>query len=259
VQQARDAIARRADLGDAARLDVDLMDAELAQAAVAQTEHAAARQTTQLALGREFPGLPLPVRSPVLPEPEKLTGEVEAWVARIVEHDHALRAMREDVSRQDLTAQRARADRIPDPMLGVRVLDERDGAERSVGLVFSMPIGSGNRAARADAAMADARASRRDSEAMHRESELEARLTVTHATHAVNRWQAQYRAYGAMALAAARTRKAWELGETDLADRLLADRREREAAIDEQRMRADALKAALLVRLDSHELWAEPQ
>jgi hypothetical protein len=75
------------------------------------------------------------------------------------------------------------------------------------------------------------------------------------ATHGVTRWQAQQRAYRATTAAANRTRAAWELGEIELTDRLLAERREREAAIEEQRLRSEAIASALLIQLDGHELW----
>lgn len=253
--QARDALVRRAALGDAARLDVDLMEAELAQAAVVHTEHNASHQSAAVALSREFPDLPLPVRLTTLPEPMQLEGEAEQWIERIVEHNHELLAMTEDASRHDLLAARARADRVADPLLGLRVLDERDGGERSVGVVFSIPIGTAHRSALASAAVADARAFRRDTDTLRRQLEVSARMNVIQATYAITRWQAQQRAYRAMANAAARTRTAWNLGEIALAEKLLAERRERDAAMEEQRIRSDALTKALLIRLDAHELW----
>jgi hypothetical protein len=48
---------------------------------------------------------------------------------------------------------------------------------------------------------------------------------------------------------------AWELGETGLAERLLAARRARELAYQELTARAEAHEAQLRVRIDSHDLW----
>ncbi|MFN7184221.1 MAG: TolC family protein, partial [Thermomonas haemolytica] len=55
--------------------------------------------------------------------------------------------------------------------------------------------------------------------------------------------------------AAARTRRAWELGEAPLAEWLLAQRNARASRSQERQARVDALEATLLVRIDSHELW----
>lgn len=254
--QARDALARREALGDAASLDVNLIDAEVAQAVVIYTEHKTAHQATSVALSQAFPALPLPVRLPLLPEPKPLQGEPDEWVERIIEHNHELLGMTADASRHALLATRARADRIGDPSLGLRVVDEQASGDRSVGIMFSIPVGTANRSALAGAAAAEARAYQQDAAALRRHLETSARTDVIQATNAVTRWQAQQRAYQAMSAAAARIRTAWDLGEIELAEKLLAERREREAAIEEQRVRSEALTRALQLQIDSHELWA---
>ena len=59
----------------------------------------------------------------------------------------------------------------------------------------------------------------------------------------------------AQASATTRTRRAWELGEAALGEWLLAQRNARLARTAELRGRVDALQAALMVQVDSHELW----
>ena len=80
-------------------------------------------------------------------------------------------------------------------------------------------------------------------------------MKVALASDALGQWRAQREANEAMRAAANRTHRAWELGETGLAERLLAARRAREMTYQELDARAEALDAQLRVRIDSHDLW----
>ena len=51
-----------------------------------------------------------------------------------------------------------RAERTPDPTVGVRVLSDRGGTERVVGVVLSIPFGTDYRSARAATESANAAA-----------------------------------------------------------------------------------------------------
>ncbi|KAF1712223.1 transporter [Pseudoxanthomonas kalamensis DSM 18571] len=255
LQRERDALARRLALGDVAQRQLDLFEAELArlqaQAIVAEAAAAAARQ----ALAGEFPQLPVPARLPALPEPQPLPGGSEAWRQLIVERSHEIGIAREDALRQRAQADRARADRRPDPSLGLRVMDERGGMERSIGLVLSVPIGSRYRSAVADGEAANATAAEVEADGVRRMVEQEAWMTTRAADAALAQWQAQQRALQAQEAASARARRAWELGESDLGEYLLSQRNQRQAALDEATARIGALEAGLRVRVDSHELW----
>ena len=85
--------------------------------------------------------------------------------------------------------------------------------------------------------------------------ELEARQTTQAVEQLHARWQARYQALAAMQRASERTRRAWELGEADLSEYLLAQRNHRQAQLDETQTRVDALEAIQRVHVDSHELW----
>jgi hypothetical protein len=56
-----------------------------------------------------------------------------------------------------------------------------------------------------------------------------------------------------------RQRKGHALGGVDLADRLLAERLARDAALDEVRARAAAVEAITRLRIDSHTLWGHQE
>lgn len=248
-------LVRRVELGDAARLDLDLITAELAQARAAALSSETLLVAARHALNTDFPQIALPVRAPSLPEPQILAGAGEEWQSRIIGDSYELKVAEQDAARQDATAKRAWADRIPDPSLGVRFFNERDGEERAVGLVFTMPLSSRYRRELANAERAQARARLRDVEVVRRALAKDAHLKVVLATDALNQWRAQRDAHEAMRAAANRTHRAWELGETGLAERLLAARRAREMAYQEVSARATAHEAQLRVRIDSHDLW----
>ena len=255
LKQARAALARRVQLGDAARRELEQMDAELAQAQAEAVRAAGEAEAARKALAATYPGLPLPEAMPALPDPAPLPGGVGYWRDLIIARSHEIGIAQQQALHQQAVAARARADRLPDPSLGLRVLDDRGGAERAVGLVVSMPLGGRYRrdvaareAARADMAEAEADGVRRT---IAREAQATADLAETR--HA--EWQAMQAAAAAQDAAAARTRRAWELGEAPLAEWLLAQRSARQARAAEVRSRLDALEAALRVRIDSHELW----
>lgn len=255
LQTERASLARRVEIGDAAQLDLDLITAEFAQARATALRSEALVTAAKHALNTDFPQIPLPARAPSLPEPQPLTGTSDEWQARIANEAYELKSIEEAAARQDASAKRARADRIPDPSLGVRFFNERDGQERAVGLVFTMPLAGRYRRELASAERAQARALQRDVEVVKRGLAKNAYLKVALASDALRQWQAQHDAHEAMRAAATRTHRAWELGEAGLAERLLAARRAREMTYQELEARAEALDAQLRVRIDSHDLW----
>ncbi len=249
------ALARRVHLGDAARLDLDLLDAEQARLHAEVLAAQAAAASARRALTAEFPQIPLPGRLPALPEPQPLPGGAEAWRALIVERSHEIGIADEDATRQSLVADRARADRRPDPSIGVHVLNERGGQEHAIGLVLSVPIGYTHRSALAASESANALAMSAEADGMRRMIGQEAWATVQAAESRYAQWRAQQVALAAQTTATTRTRRAWELGETALGEYLLALRSEGQVRLAEAQARVDALEAGLRVRVDSHELW----
>ena len=255
VVQARDALARRVALGDAARRELDRLDAEAAQAradALAATAEAvSARQT----LVTGFPGLPVPDRPPALPDPVGLPGGAAHWRELIVARSHEIGIANQDALRQDRVAARARADRRPDPSIGLRVMEDRGGAERTVGLVVSMPLGFRHRDEVAQREGALALAAQAEADGMRAMIEREARDATLAAEARLAQWQALQASADAQAVATTRTRRAWELGEAPLGEWLLARRDAHAARMAAVRARVDALEAALKVQVDSHALW----
>ncbi|MDE2503080.1 MAG: TolC family protein, partial [Burkholderiales bacterium] len=251
----RDALARRVALGDAARRDLDLFEAERAQLAAQAVGARAAAVAARQMLASEFPQLPLPAQAPPLPEPAAPPGEVADWRQRIVERSHEIEIANEEAARLALIAARTRADRTPDPTVGVRLISDRGGAEKVVGLVLNIPIGTDYRSAMAVSESANAAAAEAEAAGVRRAVEQAAWATAEAAQSRLVQWQAQQQALVAQAAASQRTRRAWELGEAPLAEYLLAERSQRQARLAEALARVDALQALLQLRVDTHELW----
>lgn len=255
LQTEYEALATRVRMGDAAQLDLDLFNAELAQARVTRLRSETALALARRALRAEFPQIPLPHTAPTIPLPQQLDGANDTLSARIMEASLTVQAKEADAARQSVSAARARADRIADPTLGVRFLDESNGEERSVGLVVTVPFGGGYRRQLAAAEHASARAAQQLAQAVRRDAQREADTQVAYARDSFLQWAAQRTARTAMDTAAGRVHRAWELGQTGLVDRLLAERRARETAYQELAVRADVHEAQLRVRLAIGELW----
>ena len=249
------AIGRRLALGDAARRDQVAAEAALAQARAAALRAEADLQVAKLALHSTFPSLPLPEHDAVAGEPAQLEGSDAHWSGLIVARSHDIGIAAALARQREAEARRARADRLPDPTVGVRVLDDLGGRERAVGLVVSIPIGVRQRSATAAAAGADALQAEAELAVVRRDIEHEAvdRVAQMRATHAI--WVQRSQALRAAVDSASRTERAYALGESGLAELLMARRSALEAALAERGAAIDATEALAMVRIDAHDLW----
>lgn len=72
-----------------------------------------------------------------------------------------------------------------------------------------------------------------------------------------SQWLAQRRALDASSAANRRVHRGWQLGELSLSDWLMAERMQRQIALNEAEARIAAEQARLRVLVDSHEIWHE--
>lgn len=246
--------ARRVAVGDAARIELLLVQAQQtqAEAQLAQAENRVRLAVSDLA--RDFPALALPERLPASAA-APLAGGFDLWREKILAHSHELQLARGAARRQRLEAQREDAERLPDPTLGVKWASERDGQERVVGLSLSIPLPGGARAAAARAATAEsAAADAREALVLAR---IEAEARRTWQTAQASAEQAQ-RLTGVAARIDENARlldKAWRQGEGSLSDLLTARRQAIEARLAAGQSRLDADEARYRLLLDAHELW----
>jgi outer membrane protein TolC len=253
--QERASLARRLALGDAARRDLNQIDAALASARADLQQAQADVQAQRLLLTSNFPQVPVPASAPALPAPAPLDGKPQDWVTRIVTQNHEIGVLEETAAQYETMARRADAERRPDPTVGLRTFSEQGAKERGIGVVLTIPFGGARRDAEARGQYAAADVARFQAQAARRDVTREAQLAVTRAQLTLSLWQAARDARDAHAASLARQRRAYQLGEIGLAERLQAERLAADAALSEQRARADAHEALLRVQVDGHTLW----
>lgn len=256
LESALKAVKRRTTLRDAAQLDVDQADAALRAAQAQQGMALAAMAQAKAMLAATFPEIPLADVAPELAEPALPSQPLESMRDLVIARSHEIGAADREAARQGTLAQRAKADRIADPSVGVRLFSERSGDEKGAGVVFSMPLGGGHRKALADQASADANAARIDLELVRRSVVATADADLSNAKARMIAWQAAQRSAESAGAAAQRTERGYQLGAIDLTDMLYVQRQANEARRAEIEARSEAARALLKLQIDSHSIWA---
>jgi len=173
----------------------------------------------------------------------------------VLTNSHEIAAADAQAGKMNSMAERARREKMADPSFGVRLFSERGGAEKGAGLVFSMPLGGGHRSALSDQAAAEAGAAQADAQMARFSVREMADSDVAEATYRFGAWQRAREGLNAQIAALTKLRKGYDLGEIDLADRLLAERMVHDAFRAEATARTEAQRAITKIRIDSHQLW----
>jgi hypothetical protein len=247
-------VARRQQLGDAARVDTIQAEAAFAQAEAQLTQARVRERKAAEELRRRYPGLLLP-ESVKLSEPEPVRGDEAEWTAAILEHSHELGVARGEAQRAQVAASRNSRDILPDPTLGVHAMRERGGEEHILGVSIAIPLPGQARRATADAARAEAdAASSREAAALQKISTEAA--TLYHAASAARAsWESSRLAAERLTQAADMTARAYQLGEGSLNDLLTARRLANEAQLGARVAQLDALELRYRLLLDAHRMW----
>ena len=256
LEEAVTAVRRRLALRDAAQLDVDQAMAALAQARTQSAVTLSSREQARVKLAASFPEIPLPAEPVELAAPVLPALELRALRDLVVTRSHEIRAAEREAQRQDILARRAKADRIPDPSFGIRLFSERGGAETGAGVVASMPLGGAYRRSADQEAAALANAARFELAAVQREIRGVADADMSNALTRLDAWRSAEAAVRSTAEAAARTARAYQAGQIDLADLLFAQRQARDVRRAEIDARSEAARALLKIQIDSHTVWA---
>lgn len=255
LRRQSDIAAKRVAAGDAARIETLLTAAQetQAEAQLAQAENR--RQLAAGVLAQHFPSLPLPAHVGI-GAPEPPAQSFETWREKFLEHSHELNLARATARRQQLQAQRADADRTPDPTLGLVWSSEWNGRERVLGVAVSIPLPGGARAAAARGALAESTAAAAREAQTLAKVEGEARRTLQSAANAHAQWQRLAEVAARMDENARLLEKAWRFGEGQIADLLTARRHASEARLAATLAQLDAAEACYRLMLDTHGLWA---
>lgn len=253
------AVETRRQAGDASLLEVGVAQGDVAEARRQVSLAAAAQTRAQASLRVRYPLLSLlpllPLTEPQLSEPLALERTEAEWRQRILAVSGRVRAAQEAFRKAEITAARARADRIPDPTLGVFTASEAFRRERVVGLSLSIPLGGTYRAQAALEAEQQAEMARAVVDRETREIEVEVVTHVAEAVSSLERWRLAEEATAAAGDAARLTQRAYTLGEADLQTLLLVHRQSLDAVNAAASARADALRARYRLLIDAQLLW----
>jgi len=255
-QRQLQATDRSRQLGQVATLQVEQVQASLAQAQAQAAQAAQTRLDAKMTPQRSFPGLVLPATPPAIPEPAPPPGDWSEWRAAVLDDNHEIKMARSEADRRSWLAQRASMDRFADPTLDLRTFQERSGHETGFGIGFSMPIGGALRSATADQAAAEAAAASVTAHRVLRDVEIVADRDVIQARQGLSAWQQSQAAAAASRQMLTRMRRAYELGDTGLTDLLIAERQDFDVRRLELRARAGAHSAILQLMIDAHRIWS---
>jgi outer membrane protein TolC len=249
------AITRRREMRDASQLEVDQATAALAEARRTLEQSTGLAALARARLAAQFPGLALPQQAPEVPLPAIAEARLAQLGDLVVANSHMIAAAEAESARMAALADRARADRIADPTIGLRLFSEFGGLERGAGVIVSLPLGGGHRRAVANEASAGASAARADEQLARFAVAETATADVIEARFRMASWQRARDSVAAQMASLEKLRRGQQLGEIDLADLLLGERMVHDAFRREAEARAEAMRAITKLRIDAHDLW----
>ena len=246
---------RARQLGHSATLDVEQVQAALAQARVQAAQAEQARRDARMTLARSFPTLTLPLAAPAMPDPVPPPGKWEEWHDAVLEDNHEIKLARSEADRREWLARRAHMDQFADPTVDLRTFQDMGGHETGFGVGFSIPLGGALRQAGADQASAEAAAASVTAHKVQRDVEIAADRDVIDAQQGLEAWRQAHLAEGTSNAMLARMQKAYDLGDQGLTELLIARRQHYDMRRTEAHARGAAHSAVLQLLIDSHRIW----
>ena len=247
------AVDKRRRAGDASTLDLNVATADLAelrrQASHAESTLAKARAKLRV----RFPGAPN--EPPPLSDPAEPVWTESQWRIRIVEQADALKVGEGQLSKAQRAAERARADKLPDPTLGVYTAYENFGNERIIGLSINIPLAGSYRDERMRQALQEVEVARAALDRERQAIDTEVAETHADAVGAVERWRLAERGAEAARENAGLMQRAYALGEAELQALLLVRRQALDASRAALEARAEALRWSYRLLIDAHLIW----
>lgn len=245
---------KRFKAGDAPRMELNQAQAAVFQANVAQQQAKMRAQLAGSELTRQFPAIQLPPRQTLaIPLPPE--HDFAYWKAKILDHNHELDLAASEKRIQQMLAQRSRAERIPDPTVGLRYANEMGGNEKITGIYISMPLSYSVRAANAQHAEYMAEIGRDREAAIRRRLEGDIYSAHTQAISSYQTWQQAQEAADKLRNNAELVTRAYTLGESSLSETLTSRRLALESTLAENITQLDANETRYRLLLDAHELW----
>ena len=254
AEQSHQAVEKRRKAGDASVLDLNVARADLIevqrQLSAATTAEAKARAKLEV----RFPTLkyePKPVAEPI-----ELGMTLPQWRERILAQSEPVKIAEGLLKKAELTAARSKAERIPDPTVGVYTASEAFRSERVIGLSLSIPLSGSYRSERMQQALQEAEVARASVERQRREEEAGIVEAYVEAEGGLARWRLASQGLSTTRDSARLTQRAYSLGEADLQTLLLARRQALDASTAAEQARAEALRWHYRLLVDAHLIWA---
>ena len=248
------AVDKRRKAGDASVLDLNVARADLIevqrQLSAATTAVAKARARLEV----RFPTLKYEPRPAA--EPIELGMTLPQWRDRILAESDPVKIAEGLLRKAELTAARSKAERIPDPTVGVYTASEAFRSERIIGLSLSIPLSGSYRSERMQQALQEAEAARAMVERQRREEEAQIVEAYVDAESGLARWRLASQGLSTTRDSARLTQRAYSLGEADLQTLLLARRQALDASTAAEQARAEALRWHYRLLVDAHLIWA---
>lgn len=247
------AVQKRRRAGDAALLDEQQAQADVGESQreliMARTTLAKAQAALQTRFGAQAGA------DPALGDVSDPGWAEAAWLDRVLAEADAIKTRQAEWQRVRLAAARARADRVPDPVVGVFTASEARGRERLVGLSVTLPLGGGYRDQRSLQLAREADMSAAALEQMRRDVEQQARETWADATGSRERWRLSRQTAALAADNARLMQRAYALGEADLQALLTARRQSGQSSLAALEAQVEASRWAARLQIDAHQIW----
>ncbi len=254
AQTSEQAVEKRRKAGDASSLDLNVAHADLIEVQRQLSAATTAEAKAKAKLSVRFPVLKYETKP--LAEPTALDMGLPQWRERILAESHPLKIAEGLLKKAELTASRAKADRVPDPTVGVYTASEASRTERIIGLSLSIPLSGSYRSERMQQALAEAEAARAKVETQRREQDAEVVDAYMEATGGLERWRLASQGLSTTFESARLMQRAYALGEADLQSLLLTRRQALDASTAAEQSRVEALRWHYRLLIDAHLLWA---
>ena len=254
AEASHQAVEKRRKAGDASMLDLNVAKADLIEVQRQLSAATSAEAKAKAKLAVRFPTLKYEPKP--LAEPTALDMSLPQWRDRILAESDPIKIAEGLLKKAELSAARAKADRIPDPTVGVYTASEAFRTERIIGLNLSIPLSGSYRSERMQQALQEAEAARAKVERQKRDEETEIVEAYADATGGLERWRLASQGLATTSDSARLTQRAYSLGEADLQRLLLARRQALDASTAAEQARVEALRWHYRLLVDAHLIWA---
>lgn len=191
-------------------------------------------------------------------QPQLTDIEFQRWIERMISENHGLELSKVQSELAASQASRKAAEKLADPTLALTYSQERNNAERILGLQISVPIGGARRDDLALQAQSQAEQARLGFDAAGRAANTQAELTARAYTQAASAWASYAKTQKAQQGLLEKLEKAYALNEISQFELQAARARTAQVRLDALKARIEAEKASARLLIDSHVLWAAP-